>query len=134
MSTIVGWGHPVVGVLAVWLVVAAAGRAARIRQGGVGAAAARRAHRRLAPRALVAAAVAWVTGLIAVWLFHDELHAAASGHFRVGTLLLGLLVANAFLARRIDDARVRAIHPWIGAAAVLATGVQVFLGLQLLRR
>ena len=135
MSAIAGWTHPVLGLVAVALVVLAASRAARVRQGGPGAAPARARHRRLAPRALAAVVVAWCTGLLAVRLLHDEIDPATSGHFRAGSVVLLLLVVNALLARRFrDDARARLLHPWIGAAAVLATALQIFLGMQLLRR
>jgi hypothetical protein len=45
----------------------------------------------------------------------------------------GAVHARALVSRRIDhDPRARAVHPWIGATALLLSGVQVFLGLQLM--
>ena len=135
MSWLAGWGHPLLGGLAVALLARAAGHAVRVRRGGHGARAARARHRAWAAVALGAVAAAWVSGVAAVWLFHEELHATASGHFQVGSAVLGLLGANALLSRRLPgDATARAVHPWIGATALLLAGLQVFLGLQLLRR
>lgn len=135
MNEVAGWGHPLVGVIAVALVLRAASHAMRLRRGGVGAAAARGRHRALAPRALAAVALAWLTGLAGVWAFHHEIEPAASGHFRAGSAVVALLALNAVLSRRLrGDPVARAVHPWVGAAAVLLAGLQVFLGLQLLRR
>ena len=49
-----------------------------------------------------------------------------SGHLSASMVL-------SLVSRRIDhDPRARAVHPWIGATALLLSGVQVFLGLQLM--
>jgi len=71
--------------------------------------------------------------LASVWALRDDLTPAASGHFTVGTAIVVLFSAAALVSRRIAvDERARVIHPWIGAAALLLCGVQVFLGLQIM--
>ena len=75
----------------------------------------------------------WAGGLASVWALRDDLTPAASGHFTVGTAIVVLFSAAALVSRRIAvDERARVIHPWIGAAALLLCGVQVFLGLQIM--
>src|SRR5262249_48623663 len=67
-----------------------------------------------------------------VWLDPRDIEVAASGHFRVGCALVMLYGLAALVSRRIDrDPRARAVHPWIGAAALVLSGVQGVLGLQL---
>ena len=55
-------------------------------------------------------------------------------HRRLGPWVLGLVAVNwlAGLGSVWLDPRARAVHPWIGATALLLSGVQVFLGLQLM--
>jgi hypothetical protein len=43
-----------------------------------------------------------------------------------------LFTVQALLSRRMSDARVRLVHPVVGAVTLLLCGLQVFLGLQLL--
>ncbi len=76
----------------------------------------------------------WAGGLATVRWVRPDLETAASGHFAVGCAILFLFTAAALVSRRVrTDARARAVHPWLGAAALVLAGVQVFLGLQLLR-
>ncbi len=127
------WVHPVMGLLAVALAVQTAGYALRGRRPGRAAAAQLARHRRLGPWLLGLVIVTWIGGVVSVWFDPRDVELAASGHFQVGTLVVVLFTVAALLSRRIDDdPRVRAIHPWVGAAALLASGVQVFLGLQLI--
>jgi cytochrome b561 len=71
-------------------------------------------------------------GLASAWLWRDPEDLAASGHYTVGIVVVGLFVLAATVGRRIDRApRLRVLHPWIGAAALLASGIQIFLGLQI---
>jgi hypothetical protein len=75
----------------------------------------------------------WCAGLATVWVARPEMGLAESGHFTVGSAITVLFTAAALLSRRVPvDARARAVHPILGAAALLLSGVQVFLGLQLL--
>jgi hypothetical protein len=71
-------------------------------------------------------------GLVSTWLWRDEEDLATSGHFTVGIVLVALFTLGAWLSRRLaGDPRARLLHPWVGAAALLAAGVQIFLGLQI---
>ena len=89
-------------------------------------------HRRVMPWVLAFVVANFVGGLVSAWLWRDPEDLAASGHYTVGVVVLVLFVASAVLGYRIDRSpRLRAIHPWVGAAALLASGVQVFLGLQI---
>jgi hypothetical protein len=73
-----------------------------------------------------------VIGVVTVWWLRPE-DLAASGHFTVGSAIVAVLSAGAALSLRVPvDARARAIHPVLGAVALVLFGVQVFLGLQLL--
>lgn len=127
------WVHPVLGLAIVTLAVHSASCAVRGRAPGAAAAALRARHRRLGPWVLGLVAGNWVAGLVTVWLDPREPELAASMHFRVGTGLVILYGTAALVSRWIDDdPRARAVHPWIGAVALLLSGVQVFLGLQLM--
>jgi hypothetical protein len=89
-------------------------------------------HRRLMPWVLGLVVANFVGGLVSAWLWRDPEDLAASGHHTVGMIVVALFVATAVLGWRIARSpRVRAIHPWVGAAALLASGVQIFLGLQI---
>lgn len=93
----------------------------------------RAAHVRWAPRVLGAAVTTWATGLATVRWLRDDLEAAASRHFQVGTGIVFLFAGAALLSRRIEESSAaRRTHPWLGAAAVLLGGVQVFLGLEIM--
>jgi hypothetical protein len=75
----------------------------------------------------------WLGGLATVRWSRPEIETAASGHFTVAGLIVALLTGAALLSLRVRlDRRARAIHPVLGAMALLLSGVQVFLGLQLL--
>ncbi len=125
--------HPVVGLAVVALAVHSASCAVRGRAPGLDAAALRARHRRLGPWVLGLVAINWVAGLVTVWFDPRNPDLATSTHFRVGTGLVVLYGTAALISRWIDDdPRARAVHPWIGAVALLLSGVQVFLGLQLM--
>jgi len=127
------WAHPLLGLLTVALATRTASLALRARRGGPGAAALFSRHRRLGPLVLALVVLNWLAGLASVRLDPRDVELAASGHFQVGTALVVLYGLTALLSRRIAfDPRARAVHPWIGAAALLLSGVQVFLGLQLM--
>jgi len=89
-------------------------------------------HRRLMPWVFALVVANFVGGLLSAWLWRDPEDLAASGHYTVGIVVFALFAATAVLGWRIDRSpTVRAIHPWVGAAALLASGVQIFLGLQI---
>jgi Protein of unknown function (DUF4079) len=127
------WVHPVLGLVTVAVAVRQASLGLRGRAAGVAPAALRAKHRRLGPWLLGLVVTNWLLGLASVWIDPRDVELAASGHFRVGSALVVLYGLAALVSRRIDrDARVRVIHRWIGAAALLLSGVQVFLGLQIM--
>jgi hypothetical protein len=127
--------HPALGAATVLFAAWAASLGLRSRQAGVCAAARRARHAAVAPWAYGTVLVAWASGLATVRWLRDDLDVAASGHFTVGSAMAMLLTAAAILSRRMPgDARARRIHPWLGAAAVLLGGIQVFLGLELMPR
>jgi len=127
------WAHPVLGLVTVAVAVRQASLGLRGRAPGVAPAALRAKHRRLGPWLLGLVVTNWLLGLASVWIDPRDVELAASGHFRVGSALVVLYGLAALVSRRIDrDARARAVHRWIGAAALLLSGVQVFLGLQIM--
>ena len=127
------WVHPVLGLATVALAVRQASLGLRGRAPGARPAALRARHRRLGPWLLGLVVANWLLGLASVRIDPRDMALAASGHFRVGSALVALYGLAALISRRIErDPRARAVHPWIGAAALLLSGVQVFLGLQLM--
>jgi hypothetical protein len=126
------WVHPILAALTTALAFFAASLGFRARRAPAKEIDARLRHARLAPRMYVLVLVNWAIGLATVWwLRPDDL--AASGHFAVGSGIVAILSAGAALSLRVPtDARARAIHPVLGAVALVLFGVQVFLGLQLL--
>ena len=132
--TVVPWLHPALGLMTVALALRAARLGLRSREGGRRAAGARVAHRALTPWVYGLVVTNWLLGLLTVVLVRPDLETAASGHFAVGTVILGLFTVAALLSRRVSvDAWARTIHPWFGGAALLLAGVQIFLGLQIMR-
>jgi hypothetical protein len=130
------YAHPLLGVVTVLLVARVASLGLRARRPSLQAPRCRARHRRLAPLVYLLVLGNWAGGLAAVWWLADEaLELAVSGHFAVGSAIVGLLTAGAILSRWVPvDPRARALHPWLGATAALLGGVQVFLGLEILRR
>lgn len=125
--------HPVAGLVTTALVAYAASLGLRARRSRRDAGLARRRHRRVAPVVYGLVVANWLAGLGVVWWLEPDLDPAASGHFTVGTLIVLLLTAGALLSFRVPtDPRARAVHPILGATALLLAGVQVFLGLQIL--
>jgi hypothetical protein len=89
-------------------------------------------HARLA-RILYGAVVAvWGSGLLSTWMLRPDLALAESGHFRVGSLLVILLSGSALSSRWMTRSPIRAVHPWLGAGAMLLAAAQVFFGLEIL--
>jgi hypothetical protein len=126
------WIHPVLGFLATALAVQGASLALRGRRRGARGAALLARHRALMPWVYALVVVNFAAGVVSCWLWREEEDLATSGHFTVGAVLVVLFSLNAWLSRRMYvDRRARLVHPWIGAAALLAAGVQIFLGLQI---
>jgi len=123
--------HPVAAFLTTALAGWSASLAVRSRRPGPTAAAARRRHAAIGPWLYGLVLANWLGGTASVrWLRPDEV--MDSGHFTVGTCILALFTVQALLSRHMTNARVRLVHPVVGAMALLLCGVQVFLGLQLL--
>jgi len=119
--------------------VFAAARGAALGVGGrrpvAGALRDRRRHATMMPWVLALILLSWAGGVASVWWLRDDISVADSAHFTVGTAIVAAFVAAALVSRRIDvDGWSRRVHPWIGAAALLLCGWQVFLGLQLMPR
>jgi len=125
--------HPVAGLATIALAAYAASLGLGSRRASRRAVIARARHRALGPWVYALVLANWAGGLASVWAVRPGIAPAASGHFAVGTGIAALFTAAALLSRRVPfDPRARAIHPLLGAAALVLGGVQVFLGLQLL--
>jgi len=132
-SSVVPYLHPVAGLAATALAAYAASLGLRSRRPGPEAAASRRRHRAIGPWVWALYALNWAGGLATVRWARPEIETAASGHFTLAGVIVALLTLGALLSRRVPvDARARLVHPIIGAAALLLSAVQIFLGLQLL--
>jgi hypothetical protein len=125
--------HPLGGLAAIALALytASLGLRSRRARGDVGWA--RRRHARIGPCLYTLVLLNWAAGLAAVRWLRPEIEAAASGHFAAGSTVAALFTAVALVGLRVPRSpRARALHPVLGAAALLLLTVQVFLGLQLL--
>jgi hypothetical protein len=132
MTSIAVWIHPVLGLVVTVLAVQGASLALRGRRAGKRGAALLARHRALMPWVYGLVIVNFGAGALSCWLWRDEDEMGGSGHFTVGIVLVALFSLVAWLSRRMDaDPRARRVHPWVGAAALLAAGVQIFLGLQI---
>ena len=132
MKSIGVWIHPVAGLVVTALALRGASLALQGRRLGPRGAVHFARHRRLMPWVYGLVIANFAAGLVSTWLWRDEEDLATSGHFTVGIVLIALLTTGAWLSRRIaTDPRARALHPWVGAAALLMAGVQIFLGLQI---
>jgi hypothetical protein len=125
--------HPLGGFLAVALAAYAATLGFRARLPHRNAAAARRRHAAIGPVLYWLVVLNWLGGLAAVRWLEPSIAEASQGHLIVGTLIVTLFTLAGLLSSRVPvDTRARAVHPILGAAAVLLGGFQIFLGLQLL--
>jgi len=130
---LLGWAHPAIGAATILLAARGATLGLRGRPGRRGAERQRARHTALMPWVYGLVLVSWAGGLATVWALRDDLTPATSGHFAVGTAIVAMFSAAALVSRWVAvDVRARAIHPWLGAAALLLCGVQVFLGLQIM--
>ena len=125
--------HPLGGLIAIALAAYTATLGFRGRLPRRDAAAARRRHAAIGPVLYALVVLNWIGGVIAVRRLEPSLAEASQAHLTVGTLIILLFTIAALLSRYVPtDARARAVHPVLGAAAVLLGGFQIFLGLQLL--
>ncbi|HVO23611.1 MAG TPA: DUF4079 family protein [Candidatus Margulisiibacteriota bacterium] len=125
--------HPVVAALTAVLLgyVGSLGLRARSDRRHAGQWLAR--HARLAPLMYGLALISWAAGVLSTWLLRPDLELAASAHFRIGLALVLTLSGGALSSRWMGRATIRALHPWLGAAAMLLAAAQVFFGLQITR-
>ena len=132
MTRIAVWIHPILGLVTTALALQGASLALRGRRAGARGAALLARHRALMPWVYGLVVANFAAGVLSCWLWRDEEDLATSGHFTVGVALVVLFSVGAWLSRRMYvDRRARLVHPWVGAAALLAAGVQIFLGLQI---
>jgi hypothetical protein len=125
--------HPLAALATIALAAWAAGLGLRSRRPGPRGEQARRRHARITPWLYALVLANWAGGLLALWRLRPELEATTSGHFAVGSAIVAVFTAAALVSRQIAESPwARAVHPWLGASALLLCGVQVFLGLQLL--
>lgn len=126
--------HPLLGGLAVLLLGYVAVLGFQLRTVRRGRAAIARRHARLAPLAFWLVAGNWALGAVSTLWWRTEPPFASSLHFRSGSAMLLLLAGSALSARAIDrgSARARALHPWLGAAAVLLAAAHVVAGLRIM--
>jgi hypothetical protein len=122
--------HPALGSIALGLSIALASAGFRGRRRPRGGDLVR--HRRLGPWALALMLSTWALGAVSVLLWRTDLELAESLHFGIGTAIAVLFVLSAVTSKWLDAHLVRQLHPWIGAAALLLSGVQTVLGLALL--
>lgn len=132
MTAIAVWIHPLAALVTTALAFHGASLALRARRLGPRGGALMRRHRALMPWVLALVVGDFVGGLGSAWLWRDPEDLAASGHYTVGVVVLVLFALAGAVGLRIARMpRLRAVHPWIGAAALLASAVQIFLGLQI---
>lgn len=132
MKTVAVWIHPIAGLVTTALALRGASLALRGRRLGPRGASLLRQHRALMPWVLALVVANFAGGVASAWLWRDPEDLAASGHHAMGMVVVALFTLTAALGLRIDRTpRLRAVHPWIGAAALLASGIQIFLGLQI---
>jgi hypothetical protein len=89
-------------------------------------------HARLARISYGMVLAVWAGGLVSTWVLRRDLAVTESGHFRVGGALVIMLSASALSSRWMTRSSIRAVHPWLGAGAMLLAAAQVFFGLEIL--
>lgn len=88
-------------------------------------------HARLGPFMYALIVVSWIGGVQSTWLLRRDLELGTSPHFRIGTGIVLALSGGLLTSRSMRRPEARAIHPWLGAAAMLLAAAQVFFGLQM---
>jgi Protein of unknown function (DUF4079) len=89
-------------------------------------------HARLAPILYGMVLAVWASGLVSTWMLRRDLAVMESGHFRVGGALVIVLSGSVLSSHWMTKSSIRAVHPWLGAGAMLMAAAQVFFGLQIL--
>ena len=125
--------HPILGAItllaAVWLM----SRGLVVRQGGKAATPARRTHKRWAWWVLGLMWASLITGLSTTLLLRPDLELGETWHTALGITVVLLFTLGGLLTRAFTrDPRLRAIHPWIGVAAVAIGVAHAIAGIELL--
>jgi hypothetical protein len=128
---VLAYVHPVVGGLVILLLFYVGSLGLRARNDRRRARQLLAQHARLAPWIYGLILASWVGGFASTWLLRHDLELGASTHLRIGVALVLALSAGVVTSRWMQRAEVRAIHPWLGAAALLLAAAQVFFGLQI---
>lgn len=124
--------HPAIAVLVLAFLAHVASLGVRARNERRHRAAYLKRHAKLAPWLYAMVVLIWLGGFASTWALRPYEELATSGHFVIGVLLVVVLSAGALSSRWMDRPVVRAMHPWLGAAALLLSAAQVFFGLQIL--
>jgi len=133
MPSLVLYLHPLAGLITIALAAYAASLGFRSRGQGALADEARRRHAALMPWVYGLFLVSWAGGVATVRWMRPELEATDSGHFTLGSAIVALVTLTALLSRQVPtNPRARTAHPLLGAAVLVLSGVQIFLGMQLL--
>jgi hypothetical protein len=89
-------------------------------------------HARLARILYGVVLAVWASGVLSTWMLRRDLAVSESGHFRVGLVLVMVLSGSAVSSHWMTRSSIRAVHPWLGAGAMLLAAAQVFFGLEIL--
>lgn len=123
--------HPVAGALIVALLGYVGSLGLRARNDRRHARQYLRRHARLGPAMYVLILLSWAGGVLSTWFLRHDLDLGASAHFRIGIAVVVALSAGFLTSRGMRRPEIRALHPWLGAAAMLLAAAQVFFGLQI---
>jgi len=126
--------HPVIGAAVLVLLVYTASLGLRLRgtrrqYGGLAS-----RHARFGATLYGLVLVTWIAGVLSTLWLRPDMKVSESLHFRIGSAIAVLLTgsaATAWLMRR-GRPQLRDVHPWLGAAAVLAAAAQFASGLRIM--
>jgi hypothetical protein len=125
--------HPILGALTLLLAAWLMSRGLLVRQGGKPATSARRTHKRWAWWILGLMWASLATGIGTTVLLRPDLRLGETWHLALGITVVALFSLGGLLTRAFTrDPRLRAIHPWIGIAAVLIGAAHAIAGIELL--
>lgn len=126
--------HPVLGGIAVLLGVFIMSRGLVARQGTKASTKARRSHKRWAWWAFGAMVVALGSGVASTLWIRDDLEVGEETvHLELGIAVVVVMGLGGLATRYFTrDPRWRALHPWVGIAAVLGALAQAVIGIELL--
>ncbi len=125
--------HPIIGFLVLILLVYSGSLGLQLRRARRDRPALAARHVSCARATYVLVLLSWLAGAASVLVTRDDLHLAASLHFRSATLLAVLLTGSALSARAIERGHdgARDWHPWFGGAALLLAAAHAVTGLRL---